>query len=361
MAWARPGHTVQEVNKAGRTLVAGLQGNLGANEDWWNDFQDALAVINNWRASHSYPLNTFQMNLRRTARRFSSSALVAQRIKRLASIANKLERQPNMKLSQMQDIGGCRAVLENVAEVQECVRYYIRDSRMKHVRASLDNYIDSPKYTGYRGVHLIYKYHSDKNDVYNNLKIEMQIRSQFQHAWATAVETVGTFVGQALKSNVGDEEWRRFFSLMGSAIAMREQAPPVPGTPTIRHELISELREYAQSLNVQNRLKAYGNALRAIKRRAEGANYYLLELDPEASALTVTGFRLTEIQEAERRYEIAEQSVRANPGRDAVLVSVDSVNSLEKAYPNYFADTRIWAHPSRNCGLNNMGNNSMQK
>jgi hypothetical protein len=41
--------------------------------------------------------------------------------------------------------------------------------------------------------------------IYNDLKIEMQLRSQYQHAWATAVETVGTFIGQALKSSIGPE------------------------------------------------------------------------------------------------------------------------------------------------------------
>ena len=30
------------------------------------------------------------------------------------------------------------------------------------------------------------------------------------------------------------------------------------------------------------------------------------------------------------------------PGMDAVLVSVDSLAALEKAYPNYFADTRVF-------------------
>ena len=63
---------------------------------------------------------------------------------------------------------------------------------------------------------------------------------------------------------------------MGSAIAMREQSPVVPGTPTDRRELLLELGGYAVELNVQNRLRAYGNALRAIKRRAERASYYLL-------------------------------------------------------------------------------------
>ncbi len=66
--------------------------------------------------------------------------------------------------------------------------------------AQKDDYIEHPKESGYHGIHLIYQYRSDKRTDNNSLKIEVQLRSQLQHAWATAVETVGTFVQQALKS-----------------------------------------------------------------------------------------------------------------------------------------------------------------
>src|SRR5262249_30643048 len=136
------------------------------------------------------------------------------------------------------------------------------DSGLKHIQSHCDNYVDRPKDSGYRGVHLIYKYHSDRRQDYNSLKIEMQLRSQLQHAWATAVETVGAFVKQALKSSVGEQEWLRFFSLMGGALAFREGTAPVPGVPNVYPELVSEIRDHAKSLEVRNRLQAFGAALR---------------------------------------------------------------------------------------------------
>ncbi len=60
------------------------------------------------------------------------------------------------------------------------------------------------------GCYLIYRYFSDRQTKYNTLKVELQLRSQLQHAWAAAVETVGAFVQQALKSSLGEEEWLRF-------------------------------------------------------------------------------------------------------------------------------------------------------
>ena len=41
---------------------------------------------------------------------------------------------------------------------------------------------------------------------HDDLRIEMQIRTKLQHIWATAVETMGTFLGQALKSRQGDQQ-----------------------------------------------------------------------------------------------------------------------------------------------------------
>ena len=120
-----------------------------------------------------------------------------------------------------------------------------------------DNYIDNPKESGYRGVHLVYRYYSDKKQDYNSLKIEMQLRSQLQHAWATAVETVSVLTQQALKSNIGTDQWKRFFVLASAAIAIRERTTSVPGTPANHRELHQELQHIAGTLNVEDVLRSY--------------------------------------------------------------------------------------------------------
>jgi len=56
-------------------------------------------VINNWRACHSYPLQAIKMTLLTRAKQIHSEALIAQRLKRLPSIAIKLKDNPNMHLS----------------------------------------------------------------------------------------------------------------------------------------------------------------------------------------------------------------------------------------------------------------------
>ena len=92
----------------------------------------------------------------------------------------------------MQDVGGARAVLPTIDEVDE-LRALYRRSRARHTLANEKDYIRNPKPSGYRGIHLVYRYQSDRSKVYNGLQIELQLRTRTQHAWATAVETVGTF------------------------------------------------------------------------------------------------------------------------------------------------------------------------
>jgi hypothetical protein len=345
MAWATPTYTRSQVDAAGAALTR-LMGD-GTKDFSGDEIVRIFDVLNNWRASHNFPLNTFQIGLRRNARRVDSNSLVAQRIKRLSSIMQKLRRFPSIRLSQIQDIGGCRAIVGSVADVDRIVKLY-KESDIKHKLDHIDDYTFKPKPSGYRGVHLIYRYYSDRKETYNGLKIEIQLRSQLQHAWATAVETVGTFIRQALKSSQGQEEWLRFFALMGTAFAHREHTPLVPQTPTSKRELKEELRRYTQQLDVEGHLHTYGTALQTLEEHsAPDAHYFLLKLDAAAKSVSVTGYRSNELAKANEDYLAVERAIIEEPGVDAVLVSVESVSALRRAYPNYFLDTHAFIEAVR--------------
>lgn len=329
--WGVPLYSKSAVDRSARALVA-----EGTSP---TDRELALAVVNNWRSSHAFPLNTIQMGLRRRASLVDPDATIAQRIKRLPSIVGKIERYPDMKLSRMQDIGGCRAVLADVDAVRQVLAKY-REGNGKHTLDRLDDYMDDkPKPSGYRGAHLIYKYVSDRNETYNGLRVEVQLRTRLQHAWATAVETVGFFTLQALKSSQGGEDWLRFFILMSSEIALLEGTPLVPETPPTEAGRKAELRGLAESLGVVEKLTAYGQTLKLAEETIVGGrgSYFILRLDASDQELTVYTFgNLTAATEA---YDGMERAASTEPNVDVVLVSVDSLTSLRRAYPNYFLDT----------------------
>ena len=179
--------------------------------------------------------------------------------------------------------------------------------------------------------------------MYRGLQIELQLRSRRQHAWATAVETVGTFLGQSLKSSEGHEDWLRFFELVGSGFALVEGTPVAANVPDTAGALLPAIREAARRLQVVKRLQAYGDALQVTERHRElrGHRYFLLVLEPRRESLMITAYRDGELAEAARDY-LAQENVLAGTGGQTVLVASDSLESLRRAYPNYFLDTRTF-------------------
>ena len=162
MDWIQPLYTRSEVDRAGEKLAATGWVSSGRGEP---DTRHELAVLNNWRAAHSFPLNTIQMGLLRRTRSRESQAIVSQRLKRAPATIAKLRRFPGMKLSRMQDIAGCRAIVGSPVAVRELWSAHHR-SKMKHKLIREVDYIQWPKSSGYRGIHLVYRYRSDRNETY---------------------------------------------------------------------------------------------------------------------------------------------------------------------------------------------------
>jgi ppGpp synthetase/RelA/SpoT-type nucleotidyltranferase len=336
MAWAKLEYRLEEYNAAARLL------SRTAFPVTTTDALQALDVINNWRSAHAYPLNTFQITLRNRARKVERNVTVAQRAKRLDSIHRKLLSKKTMRLTQMQDIAGCRAILTRLSSVRKLTDSYKR-SDFDHKFRNEKNYIEQPKRDGYRSVHLVYEYvGTDNTAAYNGLRVEIQIRTQMQHSWATAVEAVGIFTKQALKSNQGDEEWLRFFALMSSAIASIEQTVCVPETPTRKDELAAEIEFLADKLKAREMLRAYNTTLRTVGA-AKDAKYFIIELDPSEGQITLTRYKAKESSSANTEYTRLESQIPEESRRQVVLVSAADINALKRAYPNYFLDTALFS------------------
>ncbi len=343
MPWIERRYSKGRIDKAGQALIT-LPKDDPAREE-------AITIVDNWRSCHAYPLQIIKMTLLRRAKKINKRALIAQRLKRRPSIEIKLRDNPNMQLSQMQDIGGCRAVLQNVNEVKKLVaKYKAYHAKSPKDRSSWDgsddfDYITKPKPDGYRGVHLIFRFKSPSPEkaVFNGQRIEIQLRSKLQHAWATAVETAQVFTGQALKSRVknASEDWLRFFALTSSAFAAREKAAPVPGTSDNRVDIIRELREIVQRENIMQSLGGWNDTIHLLEDEEMTDSYaFLLVLDPTIRTLRVQPFKKDEVDEAQKAYEKAEKDTESDPNIQVVLVAVEDLDALRKAYPNYYVDTR---------------------
>ncbi len=332
-SWAVPEYSRNQVDKAGFVLCN--PNSTPDQLDW------ALDVINNWRSSHSYPLLNFRINLRRKVKSVEQNALVAQRIKRLESINVKLNRRASMQLSQMQDIGGCRAVVSSIRNVNRMVAAY-KNSTFAHVFRSEKDYIANPKPDGYRSHHLIYEYKGlpNQNDAWDKLRIEVQLRTKMQHAWATAVEAVGIFTRQALKASMGDQDWLRLFSLLSSEIAAIEKTPLIPNTPSGEQERHKEIIALDKKLRAVKTLDAYRATVKwsETAKELKRSKYFLLRYNYEQNRVFVNGYRQQESEKANADYTRLETAAK-DGSENVVLVTVNSVKALRKAFPNYFLDT----------------------
>jgi len=323
--WETPKYSKKQIDRAGQTIA-----NKDSNPE---DIKQALEILNNWRSSHAYPLQVIANNLRRN----NPNAIVVQRLKRLDSITGKLERFPEMSLYRMQDLGGCRVIVDSIEQIYESLNQY-KNSRIRHILKRENDYIQNPKNSGYRSYHMVYQFHSDDKDTYNkNILIEIQFRTKLQHIWATALETMGIYTKTALKASMGDKNVLRFFVLVSSVFAKMENTPICPAMPNDYDKLIYEIKEIDNRLNIVSKFSALSVAIKYTNEKYNrGKGYYLLRLDFNKKMLNVNAFSTNQIELATKTYNQIE-SIN-NPQIDSVLVSATSFDTLKAAYPNYFTD-----------------------
>jgi len=340
-------YSPEEINKSGEILK-----NKNSSKE---RIDNALDILNNFRASHSYPLHIFQINLKNNSSRKDKNALISQRLKRASSIIKKLNRKyssnSSLKLFQIQDIAGCRAVVKDYSLAKEIFDFYLKGRNLKHKFVKSNDYVTYPKEDGYRSFHIVYEFKSDKGKKnYNGRRVEIQIRTRLQHLWATAVETVDFFTRQNLKLNEGDPKWKEFFRLVSSAFAIKENCPIVNNTPSDKKELYSQIREKEKGLDVINKLTKWDHALRLIDEkqlRNKTAKFFLLELDIGREDLFIQTYEENQEEKATEEYVRLEKKYKDQKDYDIVLVGVDAAKDLKKAYPNYFIDTKDFVQELR--------------
>lgn len=318
-------HSKGVVRRAGECLA-------GEMHDF-DKFIEAYVVLDNWRVSHAYPIQSMLGYFRNKAFEVDDKAIVARRLKRTPSVIEKLKRESGMKLDRMEDIGGVRIIVDNLQKVKE-VAESITSGRTRNVLRRERDYINQPKESGYRGIHLIYQYNGAKKDDFPFHNVELQIRTKIQHAWATTVEVVGTFTRQGLKASKGSSEWLEFFRLAGDVFATVEKGELTNNEFGARDELINQ----SNNLGVLAKLQAYAVTTRYLNDRPKkGDNYFMMTLNANSGSIRVS--RFPTLEKATKVYGKKEIELRDSADEDVVLVSTESLRTLKLAYPNYFADT----------------------
>ncbi len=342
----------KQIERAGKVLAS--DENLSESE-----LSDQMDVLSYWRYCHERPLNEAFKLIQIIVSKKEKRAIFARRLKRYQSIIAKLRRFEKMSLKNMQDIGGCRAIVRSEKRLYQVVRELRKLPQFRSADGKLraKDYLKRPKEDGYRSYHLIGRF---QGDLGGKSSIEVQVRTLIQHYWATALEIVDLFTGQALKSNQGDKDWHSFFRCVGEQFAVMDKIPIFHElSPKERYIKYSELvlrseelkhscaeaRARSKALGVREKLQAFAGSLRVIDAEitdSDDVGYVLLEIDLLKKTVTSLNFDKDSAVAAEQRY-IASEKAFANVSTSVVaLVSTTTIGDIKDAYPNYFADSSFF-------------------
>lgn len=183
-------------------------------------FISAAEIVDSFRIAHSEPLDSVAKELQEL---FPENRNISSRLKRIESIISKLKFQPTLSLERMQDIAGCRIVTDSMPSLQVA-----RQEIYKHFQVIAEsNYIETPKDSGYRGIHLIIqRTHFDRI-----LPVEIQLRTSIMHQWAVLVEMMASEMNYDLKRGDGPIsllEALRLISLDLSLMESTEYSGTIP-------------------------------------------------------------------------------------------------------------------------------------
>jgi (p)ppGpp synthase/HD superfamily hydrolase len=202
----------KQVKKAGDRLQKARRGLLEMSAE--QRLHD-IAIVDRWRQLHAEPLAWVTDALGRRIGPLATQVVLAQRLKRMPQIIGKLARYETMKLDQMQDVGGCRAIFASLDEVDEAARL-IRTygSNRWEIRQWSDYRQDGRSDTGYRALHIVV--------VRSERLIEIQLRTMRQHAWAETVERVDALTHHHVKEGRAPDEFKEYFFLASDGFHARD-------------------------------------------------------------------------------------------------------------------------------------------
>lgn len=170
-----------------------------------------------------------------------------------------------------------------------------------------------------------------QDDLFAGFRTEVQMRTDLQHAWATAVEAVGLYRNENLKGDEGSPQWRRLFFLMSAQFAEEEGCPLPVGSPP-RNDRRQEIRVLDEALGASAFLRNLGVALQAAVPDRAGGQFLLIQYDRETQTVRVRSYAGA----------AAGAQMNATDKGETVLVQVDKIANLKAAYPNYFGDVAIF-------------------
>lgn len=210
----------------------------GKGECELKELDPHLDVMRHYRASFNPALEATHEALVSLHGELGIRGEITRRLKKTRTILEKLIRESGLDLSRMQDIGGCRSVLDDLDDL-----YRVRDGIAARWEAKEVDYISSPRQSGYRAIHMIVR-HEDR-------PIEIQLRTKTMHSWAEMVEALSMTLAVNYKQD-GDAVVQQYMRAMSELMAATEAGGfPTSASLAILDRLRPEVMTLIEASNTE--------------------------------------------------------------------------------------------------------------
>jgi len=142
------------------------------------------------------------------------------------SVVDKLQRE-SIRLSQIQDIAGCRIVVTDVIEQEQVVETLAA----AFPGASVRDRRQEPSF-GYRAVHIVAEMFGKP--------VEIQVRTSLQHMWANLSEKSSDVLDPEIKYGGGPVKWRNFLDKGSQSVAAYEVLEKIHSEAVTAHEVFEK-------------------------------------------------------------------------------------------------------------------------
>lgn len=282
--------------------------------------QEDLDKLQEYRQTFQEPISNVFNFVLTVARKIDKQCIVTYRIKRIDTIVEKLRRfneNPNgkMNLSRMWDIAGCRCIL-NATDGNKLYKLLKKIQNEYGRDCKINDYIASPKESGYRSIHIYVK------DKLTQKPIEIQIRNQEQHNWATLVEIVDLLYGTKNKERGATSQLGQFLYLYSKAEDLTED-------------------EFAEMLKIERKVKVFEEMSNVLTRNYLNIRQKWVKQKQKGSYFVITANKrgsdivsFPTFKEAETAYY---EKYLANSDSNIVLthLRMPDFSQISMAYSNY--------------------------
>ena len=282
------------------------------------EYRKQILILDSWRHQHEEPAQIFFNKLVGIINKYPD-AMATYRLKRKESILKKLYRSNgNFELGAIDDIAGCRAIVNSVSEVYEVYNEILnlKEAGEIDIKKTKD-YIENPEKSGYRSLHIIIKQTLKQEDIDRQYRIELQIRTKLQHYWSTAVEAMSEIDNVEYKDptlvsegNTRIQSCLQFFKVISKLFACCEN-----NDDELKEELVNSVRTNDNFKEIIKDLKAARNSVTINMQKniaKSGEGLYLLELSRETQELTIHSYTMDCVEKAITNYNSKENSSISN-------------------------------------------------